>query len=389
MPLTGPRRMAAVIAGTPRGTHNHSMRKRSPDSGLPSTPRASAAGDGGDPRGPVPVSSIDSAPAPSRLGPPGDPGPARSYRWGITLLFAAAVLWSLNGALIKLINEGGRGPHGVTIAFYRSLFAGLFLLPLARGKLHTLRSLGRSPGDDGRPAPRGLRPAAVACVVLFTLMTASFVVANTMTKAANVIILQYTSTFWIFGLSPWVVREKPRAGDVWILGLAMAGIAIIFAGNVAASLSGLVIALASGMFFGLLTLMIRRLRDCDSAAVTVLNNLGSAALLLPAAWVIGELILSPRGWVLLVAMGVVQFGIPYYLYTLGLTRVPAHQAALITIAEPVLVPVWTYLAVKEAVPLTTVAGGGVVLMALVIFIRKARHQERVANGECGMGNGEF
>ncbi len=314
-------------------------------------------------------------PSRSRLASHLDARPVRSYRWGIALLFAAAVLWSLNGALIKLINEGGRGPHGVTIAFYRSLVAGLFLLPLARGKLHTLRGTARSLEGHGRPDGGGLRPAAIACVVLFTLMTASFVVANTMTKAANVIILQYTSTFWIFALSPWVVQEKPRAGDLWILVLAMAGIAVIFAGNAAASLYGLVIALASGLFFGLLTLMIRQLRDCDSAAVTVLNNLGSAALLLPAAWLIGGLMLSPRGWVLIIAMGVVQFGIPYYMYTLGLTRVPAHQAALITMAEPVLVPVWTYLAVREAVPVTTLAGGGVILIALVVFIRKARRAD--------------
>ena len=287
-------------------------------------------------------------------------------------LFGAGLLWSLSGALIKLINEDGRGPNGVTIAFYRSLFAGLVLLPLARGKLNTLRNSRPQATDRGRPVLRGLRPAAIICVVFFTLMTATFVVANTMTQAANVIILQYTSTFWIFGLSPWVLREKPRARDLWILSLAMVGIGIIFGGNASTGMLGLIIALCSGLFFGVLTLMIRRLRDCDSAAVTVFNNLGSAALLLPAAWLVGDLLLSPREWGLMIALGVVQFGIPYYLYTVGLTRVPAYQAALITMIEPVLVPVWTYIAVREAVPLTTAIGGGVILIALVIFIRKAR-----------------
>ena len=63
----------------------------------------------------------------------------RAYFVGVLLVFAAAVLWSLNGALIKVIHEGGEGPHAVTMAFYRSLIAGVVLLPLARGKLHTLR----------------------------------------------------------------------------------------------------------------------------------------------------------------------------------------------------------------------------------------------------------
>jgi drug/metabolite transporter (DMT)-like permease len=310
-----------------------------------------------------------------------DGATASAYRWGIVALFAAGVFWSLSGALIKLINEKGTGPHGVTIAFYRSLFAGLCILPLARGKFHTLRRTRDHTASRGRSRRLWLRPEAIICMVFFTLMTASFVVANTMTQAANVIILQYTSTFWIFALSPWVLREKPKAGDLWILALAMIGIAIIFGGNASASLFGLVIALGSGLFFGILTLMIRRLRDCDSAAVTVFNNLGSAILLLPAAWLIGELGLSARGWLLVIALGVVQFGLPYYLYTVALTRVPAYQAALITMVEPVLVPVWAYLAVSEKVPLTTAVGGGVILVALAVFILRARKGEATANGE--------
>ncbi len=326
------------------------------------------------------VSDNGGASSPSRFESRHEIGSIRSYRWGIVALVAAGVFWSLSGALIKLINQEGTGPHGVTIAFYRSLFAGLCILPLARGRFHTLRSV-REPGSHGRRSARGaLRPEAITCMVFFTLMTVSFVVANTMTQAANAIILQYTSTFWIFALSPWVLREKPKAGDLWILGLAMIGIAIIFGGNASASLLGLAFALGSGLFFGILTLMIRRLRDCDSAAVTVFNNLGSAILLLPAAWLIGELTLSTRGWVLIITLGVVQFGLPYYLYTLALKRVPAYQAALITMVEPVLVPIWTYLAVREAVPLTTVVGGGVILVALTVFILRARHGGATPNG---------
>lgn len=299
----------------------------------------------------------------------------RSYAWGIVLLILASLLWSLNGALIKLIYEGGQGADPVAIAFYRSLFAGLFLLPLVRGKWRTLGG-----SKDGRSL-RDIRPTAVWCVVFFTLMTACFVIANTKTEAANAIILQYTSTFWIFALSPWLLRERACAGDLWILGLAMVGIAIIFAGNASTDLVGLTIALASGLFFGMLTMMIRRLRDSDSAALTVFNNLGSAVLLLPIAWGMGSLLLSSRALLLLVLMGIVQFGTPYYLYTLGLARVPAYQASLITMLEPVLVPVWTYMAVGERVPPTTLIGGAVILTSLVLFVLAAQRTRIRTGGE--------
>ena len=298
----------------------------------------------------------------------------RSYAWGIVFLLLASILWSLNGALIKLIYQDGRGAEPVAIAFYRSLFAGLFLLPLVRGKWRTLGGT-----KDGR-LHRGVRPAAVWCVVFFTVMTACFVIANTKTEAANAIILQYTSTFWIFALSPWLLRERARTGDLWILGLALVGIAVIFAGNASTDFVGLTIALASGLFFGLLTMMIRRLRDTDSAALTVFNNLGSAVLLLPIAWGMGSLLLSSRALILLILMGIVQFGTPYYLYTLGLARVPAYQASLITMLEPVLVPAWTYLAVGECIPPTTLVGGGVILTALVLFVVTAHrmHNHKVS-----------
>lgn len=286
---------------------------------------------------------------------------------GIAMLLGAACLWSLNGALIKLTFDNGQGPPAVTIAFYRSLFAGLFLWPLARGKFHTLSNVGTSKREHARPQ-RFLRPAAIACVVFFTLMTVCFVLANTKTEAANVIVLQYTSTFWVFGLSPWLLKEKPRSRDLWLLAVAMVGIAIIFVGNAETDLPGLLIALASGACFGLLTLMIRWMRDSDASAISVLNNLGSAALLIPVVLIFGRFDLSTRSLGLLVFMGVVQFGLPYYLYTLGLARVAAYQAALITLLEVILNPVWTFLAIGEKPPPTTMIGGGVILVALVIFL---------------------
>ncbi len=299
----------------------------------------------------------------------------------VLVLALAATLWSLNGALIKLINEGGAGPDGITIAFYRSLIAGVFLWPLTRGKWQTLRRSEIS-GSLGSPS-RFPRPEAVLCLVFFTLMTVCFVMATTMTEAASVTILQYTSTFWVFALSPMILKEKPRSSDVRILALALVGVVIVFSGGPSAGLVGLFVALASGLFFSLLTMMIRRLRDADSAAVTVFNNLGSAVLLLPVVLFAGGLAVSSRNLWLLLLLGVVQFGIPYYLYSLGLARVPAYQAALVTMLEPVLVPVWAFLAVGEKPPSATMIGGGVILVALVLFVNAARTARNTRTVDAG------
>ena len=89
--------------------------------------------------------------------------PAASDRQkGQVLLVTTAVLWSTNGALVKLIHQSGAGPSGWAIAFYRSLFAGIVLTPVALGRL---------------------RQASwsvwwIASVVSFTGMTATFIQAE-------------------------------------------------------------------------------------------------------------------------------------------------------------------------------------------------------------------
>lgn len=314
----------------------------------------------------------------------------RDHTVGIIFILAAALLWSLNGWLIKVLNDDGRGPGGLVIAFYRSLFAGLFLWPLARGQFHTL-GVGRvskpiadqdhrlhAEGASGKNNTSGrpialfrplnvLRPAALASILFFALMTGCFVVANTMTEASNAIILQYTSTFWVFSLSPFILKEKPLVREWPILLLAMGGVAIIFFGEAETDLVGLIVALLAGLFYGLLTMMLRQMRDSHAAAVTVVNNLGAAVLLLPVVLFGDGLAITSNALLLLILMGAAVLGLPYYLFSRGLEHVPAHRAAVVTLAEPVLVPVWAYLALGETVPPVTWLGGGIILFALAVF----------------------
>lgn len=269
---------------------------------------------------------------------------------GVAALVAAAAFWSLSGPLIKLLNEWGQGVSGVTIASYRSLMGGAVLLPWAVRRAGTLRRV------------HAVWP--IGCMLAFTLMTASFVIANTMTAAANAIILQYTSPLWVFALSPLLLKEHARRGEGRVLLVAMLGVAVIFAGQDKSGLPGLLVALLSGFGYGLLTVLLRGLRLVDSTVVTCVNLLGSGLLLLaPVLWS-GAYGLTGRQAALMAVLGIVQFGIPYVLFTWGLTRVAAQRAALIVLLEAVLNPLWTWLAVGEPVPSATWLGGPLILAGI-------------------------
>ena len=58
-------------------------------------------------------------------------------RRGVLLILLAAVLWSFNGPIVKLVHQAGADVW--TIAFYRSLIAGLLLTPIALRRLGSSR----------------------------------------------------------------------------------------------------------------------------------------------------------------------------------------------------------------------------------------------------------
>ncbi|MBI3910547.1 MAG: DMT family transporter [Armatimonadetes bacterium] len=276
-------------------------------------------------------------------------------------LVVCAILFSLGGWFIKELTRLSVSAPG--IVFYRSAFAALCLAPLVRG----------------RALPR-LADWAIA-VVLFTALLGLFVAATQGTSAANAIFLQYTAPLYVVLLGPYLLREPRRRADLATLALAITGIAVLFFGSPGGprwQRDALAMGAASGLFFGLYLMWLRRLRYADPVAVTALNNAGCALLILPLLLAIrpAEIGLLPRalggdglamrGALLLVLMGGVQIALPYTLMSAGLRRIASAEASLLTLVEPLLNPVWVWLAIGERPAAATVMGGSLILLALAL-----------------------
>jgi drug/metabolite transporter (DMT)-like permease len=69
----------------------------------------------------------------------------------------------------------------------------------------------------------------------------------------------------------------------------------------------------------------------------------------------------------LAVFGVFQMAFPYWLFSRSLRAVSAQEAALITLIEPLLNPVWAYLVTpaKDTPNVWMFAGGALILLALV------------------------
>jgi DME family drug/metabolite transporter len=132
---------------------------------------------------------------------------------------------------------------------------------------------------------------------------------------------------------------------------------------------GNALAIASGVFFALAIVLLRRDAKSgsgDALPSTTLGNLIAAAATLP--WAVGSAgaMLSGRGAAVLLYLGIVQLGLAYLLFIRGVRRVPAAEASLISMLEPVLNPIWVLIGFGERPGGWAIAGGGIVIAAVVV-----------------------
>ena len=299
---------------------------------------------------------------------------------GILLTLLTAGLWSLAGIFIKSIDA-----PWITINVYRTLVAGLVLLPVALGHAR------RSPGGRA-PAP-ARRPGWIALTILaFATTTSLFTWANQLTSAANAILLQYSAPVWVFVLSAIVLRVHIRPSEWVCLGVAMLGVGIILLGATAGGaggtdLLGCLVGAVTGLTFGALLFCLRQLRDHSVVRTTCRNSLATAVLLLPGLllWPAGDggfgaaaVVPAPQA-ALLLAMGLVQLAAPYLLFSVAMRHVEAHAASLLLLIEPVLNPLWVWLRFGETPGGWTLVGGTVILSSVAMVMVDAwRHGRRQA-----------
>ncbi len=272
---------------------------------------------------------------------------------GRLFILVSALLWSLAGVFIKSLEL-----HPLTIVFYRSLFASLFFFLLVKKKSRTVNI-----------------PLLIS-VLSYTAAISSFVSANKLTTAANAIVLQYTAPIFVFIFARLLFREAISKLNLATLLAGTVGVGIIFAGSAGQpDIRGVGVAILSGLFFSIYMTNLRFLKQVDPAYLTLANNLACCVVLLP--WVQSHLILSLRETLTLGVMGVVQLGIPYFLFSKGLGKISLQEASLIVLIEPVLNPIWVALAFGEIPSRATLIGGGVILLSLGfhyawLWIRRSR-----------------
>ena len=259
-------------------------------------------------------------------------------------LLATAVLFSTGGVAIKACSLGSWQVAGLRSAF--AVAALLAVVPSARARWT-------------------LPVVAVGASQAATMLL--FVSSTKLTTAANAIFLQSTAPLYVLLLSPLLLRERVRSADVVFLGAFVAGLSLIVLGEAAPSVTapdpalGNWLAVGSGVAWAC-TVMSYRWAARDPAvfgAAWIAGNVITALVALPLGWPIAGA--TTVDWTIVAFLGVFQIGVAYALLAVGMREVPALEASLLMLLEPVLNPVWTWLVHDERPGPTALAGGAIVL----------------------------
>jgi drug/metabolite transporter (DMT)-like permease len=234
----------------------------------------------------------------------------------------------------------------LAVAGGRSLVAALFYLAVLR--------------PDLRKARLTTAVAYAGCII-------TFVAATKLTTSANAIFLQYTGPAYVLMLGPWLLHEPFRPLDAACVALSLAGMSLFFVGKVeAGQVLGNALGALSGVFFAFTIVLLRRdakRGQNDAMPSTTLGNLIAAACSLPFT---AHAELTGRGAAVLLYLGVVQLGFAYWFFVKGVRHVPAGEASLVSMLEPVLNPLWVFLGYGERPGRWALIGGAVVIAAVII-----------------------
>ena len=199
-----------------------------------------------------------------------------------------------------------------------------------------------------------------------------FVFASKLTTAANTVFLQATNPLFVVALAPWLLKERVQAADLAFMGVLTVGLTLLFVGGqrhfatAPAPVVGNVLAAGSAVAWAFTVTGYRWLARQGGAghgpiaAAAACGNLIVFLVCVPGAlpFAAGRAV----DWVIVIYLGVFQLGLAYVFLSRAIARVPALEASLFLLVEPVLSPVWAWLAHGET-PGPLAAIGGVVILA--------------------------
>lgn len=253
-----------------------------------------------------------------------------------------ALIWSSGGLAVKITNCPADALTG-----WRCFFClVLFVLFYRKEKLLTFSK------------------AQWAGAIAYFLMAYFYIAATQLTTAANAILLQYTAPVYVALLSIWLLKEKVKKKDWFVIAAVFLGMILFFVDKAGiGNMLGNVLGVLSGISFATFIVCTRMQKNAHPAGSIFLGNVIALVVCLPS------MIVTPLTEDAIFGgmyLGLIYGGLSYIIYSACIRYVSALSAILIATIEPVLNPVWVFFLVGETPSSYAILGGGIVVVSILI-----------------------
>ena len=255
-----------------------------------------------------------------------------------TILIIAALMWSLGGLFIKLVNLNPMAITGI-----RSLGAAVVLLIyIKKPKLYWNRYF-------------------FTGVLAYSMMVILYVISIRLTTAANAIFLEFTAPLYVVVFGYFLLNERINRFDIFAMVIIFLGMGLFFMDELSFyGFWGNILALLAGVCLALVTVLIRKEKE-SAFEIVFFGNALTTIICLPFI-IEGFSSTTQVDWFIIFGLGIFQLGIPYLLYTTALKYVSALDAILVGMLEPVFNPIWVYIFVGEAMGEWAFIGAALVII---------------------------
>jgi drug/metabolite transporter (DMT)-like permease len=264
------------------------------------------------------------------------------------LIAGAAVAWSSAGVLQRQLSIDT--PTQIAARALVAFFAlAVFVALTNRGStVAAFRTIGR---------------AGLAVAVFMSISSGSFIIALNHSTVANVLFIQAAAPV-AAALIAWVALREAitrRAGIA--MAVALIGVALMVGGPDSGGPFGIVASIVMTLSFAVTIVIARHKRDVSMGPAICLSQLIVFLIGAPFAH---PTTIGAHDFAFLVLMGVCQMALGLAFLTAGARLIPASEVALITLLEVVLGPLWVWISVSETPVASTLIGGAVVIVAVLI-----------------------
>ncbi len=269
-------------------------------------------------------------------------------RRGQLFVALAAVAWSTAGVLQRELTV-----DTATQLAGRAVFAFVFIAGYVAVSSH------------GRvvDAFRSIGAAGLAVAACTAVASGSFIVALNHANVANVLFMQALSPI-AAALLAWVaLGESVTRRSILAMGVAVLGVALMVGGAGGGGGVGVGASLLMTLSFAVALVITRHRREVSMAPAICLSQVFVVLVAAPFA---DPASITRRDLGLLVLLGVGQMGLGLIFLVIGARLIPAAEVALITLLEVVLGPLWVWISIDERPAPTTIAGGFIVILAVLL-----------------------